>query len=103
MPSAVLLRILLFINPIIGESVDRVFSLFRLYYRVSPQAAAHLLNGLRPTQKRATAKYVGVHAAEASEGTMGLLQNVRRAVAGGSSDSQRTPAARPADRRQRTT
>jgi hypothetical protein len=34
---------------------------------------------------------------------MGLLQNVRRAVAGGSSDSQRTPTARPADRRQRTT
>jgi hypothetical protein len=101
MPSAVLLRILLFINPIIGESVDRVFSLFRLYYRVSPHAAAHLLNGLRPTQKRATAKYVGVYAAEASEGTMGLLQNVRRAVTADS--SQRTPAARPADRRQRTT
>ena len=104
MPSAVLLRILLFINPLIGESVGRVFALFRLYQRVSPEAAAYLLAGWRPAQKRTAAKYVGVHAAEASEGTMGLLQNVRRAVTGTASEgSPRTNVSRVTDRRQGTT
>jgi hypothetical protein len=103
MSSAVLLRILLFINPFIGESVERVFSLFRLYQRVTPEAAAYLLNDWRPAQKRPTPKYVSVHAAEASEGTMGLLQNVRRAVTGAAEAPQRAQTTRATDRRQRTT
>lgn len=104
MPSAVLLRVLLFINPVIGESVERVFSLFRLYQRVTPEAAAYLLAGWRPVQKRTAAKYVGVHASEAAEGTMGLLQNVRRAVVAGAGEApQRTQVSRTTDRRQRTT
>jgi hypothetical protein len=103
MPSAVLLRILLFINPVIGESVERVFSLFRLYQRVTPEAAAYLLADWRPAQKRPTPKYVSVHAAEASEGTMGLLQNVRRAVTGAAEAPQRSQVTRATDRRQRTT
>jgi hypothetical protein len=102
MPSAVLLRTLLFINPVIGESVERVFSLFRLYQRVSPEAAAYLLAGWRPAQKRPVTKYVGVHAAEAAEGTMGLMQSARRAVTGAGEAPQRTQVVRT-DRRQRTT
>jgi hypothetical protein len=43
MPAEVLHRILLFLNPVIGHSVRRVFDLARLYDEITPQAAVHLL------------------------------------------------------------
>ena len=46
-PSAVLVRILLFVNPAIGESVARVFALAQLYLDVPRAAALQVLASLR--------------------------------------------------------
>ncbi len=43
MNAAVLQRILLFINPAIGQSVDRIFDLARLFDEIKPVAAARML------------------------------------------------------------
>lgn len=43
MPSDVFLRVLLFLNPTIGQSVERVFDLVDLYYRLSTVTAARLV------------------------------------------------------------
>jgi hypothetical protein len=55
MPSEVLVRILLFVNPAVGESVARVFALAQLYPDVPRAAALQLLASLRSaTPTRAT-------------------------------------------------
>ena len=43
MPSAVLQRILLFVSPIVSESVEHIYDLMRLYEEIKPEAALHLL------------------------------------------------------------
>lgn len=43
MPSAALQRILLFLNPVIGQSVGRVYDLATLFDQISPDAAAEML------------------------------------------------------------
>jgi ActR/RegA family two-component response regulator len=43
MPAAVLQRILLFLNPAIGQSVQRVYDLARLYDEITPASAEHML------------------------------------------------------------
>jgi hypothetical protein len=47
MPSAVLQRVLMFIDPAIGESVQRVFELAALYERIHAQAALRIIDSLR--------------------------------------------------------
>jgi hypothetical protein len=49
MPSPVLLRILLFLNPVIGQSVRRVFDLAQFYDRFTPAAALRIVASLRDT------------------------------------------------------
>jgi hypothetical protein len=49
MPAPVLLRVLLFLNPVIGQSVPRVFDLAQLYDRLAPQAATRIIASLRET------------------------------------------------------
>jgi len=63
MPSDVLLRILLFLNPVIGQSVERVFSLVDLYDQLSIQAALHLVASWRSAHgaERPTAVYRPLH------------------------------------------
>jgi uncharacterized protein (DUF2336 family) len=57
MPSVVLQRVLLFLNPAIGESVQRVFDLAALYERLSARSCARIVASLRgvsaPPQRRA--------------------------------------------------
>jgi hypothetical protein len=43
-PSDVLLRILLFLNPAIGHSVDRVFDLMDFYESLSAEGALHIVS-----------------------------------------------------------
>jgi ActR/RegA family two-component response regulator len=43
MPAAVLQRILLFLNPAIGQSVQRVYDLARLYDEITPASAERML------------------------------------------------------------
>lgn len=52
-PSDVLLRILLFLNPAIGESVQTVFDLARLYDRLSREAAERVIAGMQTGARRA--------------------------------------------------
>jgi hypothetical protein len=47
MPSAVLQRVLMFIDPAIGESVDRFFDLAGLYERLSADAAHKIIESVR--------------------------------------------------------
>jgi uncharacterized protein (DUF2336 family) len=52
MPSDTLLRVLLFLNPVIGHSVERVFDLINLFDRLSAEAALHLVSSWRNPQRR---------------------------------------------------
>ena len=47
MPADVLQRILLFMNPRVGQSVDRVYELAALYNEISVEAARRLVAILR--------------------------------------------------------
>jgi hypothetical protein len=59
MPADVLLRILLFLNPAVGQSVERVFDLVELHYHLTPQAALALVADWRDSSpvKRRTARH----------------------------------------------
>lgn len=88
MPSPMLQRILLFLEPAIGQSVERVFALSRLYDDLSPQAALHLVADWRESAaRRGAARYAGVHADEAGYSAAGLMDNARRSASGRISDA----------------
>jgi uncharacterized protein (DUF2336 family) len=74
MPSVVLQRVLLFLNPQIGESVQRVFDLAALYERLSAQSAAKIiasLRGVAPARPRRGAHQPIYHDDEATRGRRG--------------------------------
>jgi hypothetical protein len=50
MPSAILQRILLFVNPSVGESVERVYHLATLYIEMDRQAAEYMVAIWRATR-----------------------------------------------------
>jgi len=52
MPADVLLRVLLFLNPVIGESVQAVFDLARFYQRLSAEAAHSIIASLRTEARK---------------------------------------------------
>jgi len=82
MPPVVLQRVLLFLNPTIGESVQRVFDLAALYERLSTQSAAKIvasLRGVDPVQPRRAVHQPVYHDDEASRGRRGTA--VRRLAA----------------------
>jgi hypothetical protein len=100
MPEKLLLRILLFLNPQIGESVQRVFTLIRFYDRVTSAAASALVASWRSPLARPS-RFQPLHAPDAT-GVRGLAR--------GATEPTRTiESARPADanrtpeRRQATT
>lgn len=56
MKAAVLQRILLFLNPAIGQSIERVYDLAKLFDEVSPRAAGHMLSmWCKPALRRKSA------------------------------------------------
>lgn len=74
MPPVVLQRVLLFLNPAIGESVQRVFDLAALYERLSTQSAAKIvasLRGVEPARPRRGVHQPVYHDDEASRGRRG--------------------------------
>ena len=81
MTPEVLLRVLLFLNTAIGESVACVFDLVKLYDLLPRQAALRLVTSLRSaTRTRRGASYLPVLAAD--EPARGLAgETARRAVA----------------------
>ena len=61
MTAAVLHRILLFLNPAIGQSVERVYDLARLYDELAPAAAEHMLTIWRQAGGRTRPAHEPVH------------------------------------------
>jgi hypothetical protein len=53
MPAATLQRILLFLNPVIGQSVGRVYELAALFDEISAESAEQMVAIWRGTQRRA--------------------------------------------------
>lgn len=62
MTGAVLQRILLFLNPAIGQSVERVYELARLYDDLTPAAAEHMLAIWRQPEVKSPPKPQAAHA-----------------------------------------
>lgn len=65
MPAAVVQRVLLFLNPAIGQSVERVHDLARLFGDITPEAAARMLaiwrNTAAQSQSQPKRTYEPVH------------------------------------------
>ena len=83
MPSVMLQRILIFLNPIIGESVQRVFDLASLYERLSADASHKIIDSLRvrqPMRSRKPAHRPMYYDDEATRGRRGSVTR-RSAVA----------------------
>ena len=100
MPSVTLQRVLMFIDPTIGESVQRVFDLAGLYERVSADAAHKIIASLRghePVRLRRPAHRQMYYDDEATRGRRGTT--TRRPAAG--SETQ-APARTEPGVRQRT-
>ncbi|MGB9364958.1 MAG: DUF2336 domain-containing protein [Xanthobacteraceae bacterium] len=100
MPSVTLQRILIFIDPAIGESVQRVFDLASLYERVSADAAHKIVASLRgrePARARRPAHRPMYYDDEATRGRRGSLTR-RPAAAEPQAPARTEPATR-----QRTT
>jgi hypothetical protein len=93
MEAEVLLRILLLLNPAIGESVERVFSLYRLYQHIGLGAVTPIMTGWREESRaRPRAHYQSLHAADKSTGRAAAWDSFRTAT-----ESQREkPASSPA-------
>ena len=61
MSAAVLHRVLLFLNPAIGQSVERVYDLARLYDDLTSAAAEHMLTIWRQASGRSRPPHEPVH------------------------------------------
>lgn len=61
MKAAVLQRILLFLNPVVGQSVERVYNLAGLYDEIAPAAAERMLAIWRRASVRAKPAYAPLH------------------------------------------
>jgi hypothetical protein len=93
MPPAVLVRILLLLNPAIGESVERVFALTRLYDEVATEAALRIVASWRGAQARTAAKrFQPLHASD-DERALAAADNARRSTRAQTAQPQRSPGA----------
>jgi len=61
MPADVLQRILLFLNPMVGQSVERVYDLSRLYDEITKAAAERMVAIWRQTGVRAKPSHAPLH------------------------------------------
>ena len=82
-PADVLQRIVLFMNPRVGQSVDRVYELSSLYREISVEAARRLVTILR-TAERADSKTRDTHS------LYGAAETARRALSETSANTTST-------------
>ncbi|MBX6426447.1 MAG: DUF2336 domain-containing protein [Variibacter sp.] len=93
MPADALLRILLLLNPAVGQSVERVFSLYRLYERLRYAAVAPIMTSWREDSRaRLAARFQSIHAEDASPARESLRAGFRL---GGEPAAARPPANAP--------
>ena len=86
MPPPVVLRILLFLNPVIGQSMTRVFGLAKLYDAMPRHAALQLIASLR--DRSATRRWANYRPMLSSdEPERGLAPEAARRAAGHSRTS----------------
>ncbi len=74
MKTNVLQRVLLFLNPVVGQSVSRIFELCQLYGELSSAAAEHMLtiwqaNPVRPHAEHETVYWDDERRGARSSGT----------------------------------
>jgi uncharacterized protein (DUF2336 family) len=94
MRSAVVARILLFLDPRIGQSVERVFDLAGLYDQLAPHAAMRLMTSLRELgiDRRRTTGYQPVHWTEQNDRISRLSSDAaRRQIGPPAPDVRRDP------------
>jgi uncharacterized protein (DUF2336 family) len=94
MRSAVVARILLFLDPKVGQSVERVFDLAGLYDQLAPHAAMRLMTSLRELglDRRRTPGYQPVHWTEPSDRVSRLSTDAaRRQIGPPAPDLRRDP------------
>jgi uncharacterized protein (DUF2336 family) len=92
--SAVVARILLFLDPKIGQSVERVFDLAGLYDQLAPHAAMRLMTSLRElgADRRRTPGYQPVHWTEPNDRINRLSTDAaRRQIGPTAPDLRRDP------------
>jgi uncharacterized protein (DUF2336 family) len=92
--SAVVARILLFLDPKIGQSVERVFDLAGLYDQLAPHAALRLMTSLRELSpdRRRTPGYQPVHWTEPSDRVSRLsIDAARRQIGPPAPEVRRDP------------
>ncbi len=95
MPADVLQRMLLFLNPKVGQSVDRVFELAALYGEISIEAARRLVGIWRDADAVPSRKSLALRAATWHH----AVENARRALS--EISRQRAAAPRSASRPRR--
>lgn len=78
MPAATLQRILLFLDPAIGRSVERVFDLARLFEELPPQSAAQMVALWRGRVKKARPAHEPVYWDDESRGARSLATPAAR-------------------------
>jgi uncharacterized protein (DUF2336 family) len=83
MTAAVLQRILLFLNPVIGQSVERVHDLARLFDDLAPEAAERMLGIWRKTGMQSRPVHKPVHYEDESRGARSLATPSQQRVARG--------------------
>jgi hypothetical protein len=81
MEPEILLRVLLLLNPAVGESVERVFSLYRLYQRIGLAAVTPIMASWREDSRaRPKARYQPLHAPDEGVGRTGTWDSFRTAT-----------------------
>jgi hypothetical protein len=88
MKAAVLQRILLFLNPVIGESTERVYELARLFDELAPEAAERMLAIWRKTGAQSRPAHEPVHWDDEQRSARSLATPAQHRLAR-SSDGQR--------------
>ena len=80
LPADVLQRMLLFMNPRVGQSVDRVYELSNLYREASVEAARRLIAIMRNADPagRRSARHDSLHWREAAETAQRALSEIAR-------------------------
>jgi hypothetical protein len=81
MSSEVLIRILLFLNPAIGESVPRVFGLAQLYLELAPSAALQIVTSLRDSAPTRAIHQPALWNDDADSGRRAGMDAARRGLA----------------------
>jgi hypothetical protein len=81
MKAAVLQRILLFLNPVVGQSIERVYELARLYDELTPAAAERMVAIWQQSGDRAQTRHAPQHIDDAQRDSRAIARPPRHHAA----------------------